>query len=58
MNREYAIKYEVSIYSTAIGINSANCLAKGVAFVFTGSHAMYSEMIHSAADTMNQIGES
>jgi len=39
----------------AIGINSANCLAKGVAFVFTGSHAMYSEMIHSAADTMNQI---
>ena len=40
---------------TAIAINSANCLAKGVAWVYTGSHALFSEMIHSAADTMNQI---
>lgn len=43
------------VVMTAIGINSANCVAKGVAWVFTGSHAMFSEMIHSAADTMNQV---
>ena len=39
----------------AIAINFANCLAKGVAFAYTGSHSMYSETIHSAADTLNQI---
>jgi zinc transporter 9 len=40
---------------TAIGINSANCFFKGLAWTFTGSHVMFSEMIHSAADTMNQV---
>jgi len=30
-------------------------VAKGVAWVSTGSHAMFSEMIHSAADTVNQM---
>lgn len=40
---------------TAIGINTANCVAKGIAWVYTGSHAMFSEMIHSGADTMNQV---
>ena len=39
----------------AIAINFANCIAKGVAYFYTGSHAMYSETIHSAADTLNQI---
>ena len=39
----------------AIGINSFNCVAKGVAWWFTGSHALWSEMIHSAADTINQV---
>lgn len=40
---------------TAIVINSLNFVAKSVAWVSTGSHAMFSEMIHSAADTVNQI---
>ena len=40
---------------SAIAINSVNCVGKGVAWVCTGSHALFSEMIHSAADTLNQI---
>ena len=40
---------------TAIVINSLNFVAKGGAWIFTGSHAMFSEMIHSAADTVNQM---
>ena len=40
---------------TAIGINGTLCIAKGVAWLGTGSHALFSEMIHSAADTLNQV---
>ena len=40
---------------TAICINAANFVAKGVAWISTGSHAMFSEMVHSAADTLNQV---
>lgn len=43
------------VVGTAIVINSLNFVAKGVAWVSTGSHAMFSEMIHSAADTVNQM---
>ena len=39
----------------AIAINGANFLGKLVAWLFTGSHAMFSEAIHSAADTANQM---
>ena len=39
----------------AIGINTTNFVLKLVAWVCTGSHAMFSEAIHSAADTVNQI---
>jgi len=39
----------------AVGINTANFFLKLVAWIFTGSHAMFSEAIHSAADTVNQI---
>ena len=42
---------------TAICINAANFVAKGVAWISTGSHAMFSEMVHSAADTLNQVRE-
>lgn len=39
----------------AIGINGGNTFLKFVAWLATGSHAMFSEFIHSVADTLNQI---
>jgi len=39
----------------AVGINLANFVGKLVAWIFTGSHAVFSEAIHSAADTCNQL---
>ena len=39
----------------AIGINSGNMILKLGAWLATGSHAMFSEDIHSAADTINNF---
>ncbi|XP_067944192.1 proton-coupled zinc antiporter SLC30A9, mitochondrial-like [Watersipora subatra] len=38
----------------AIAINSVNAVAKCIAWLYTGSHAMFAEAIHSLADTLNQ----
>lgn len=43
------------VVGSAIVINFANSLLKGVAWLYTGSYSMFSEMVHSAADTLNQI---
>ena len=40
---------------SAIAINSVNCLGKFVAWGYSGSHAIFSEAIHSLADTLNQV---
>ncbi|RZC38739.1 zinc transporter 9 [Asbolus verrucosus] len=40
---------------TAIVINGTNCLFKLFAWLYTGSHSMFSECIHSLADTINQL---
>ncbi|KAL1122476.1 hypothetical protein AAG570_002807 [Ranatra chinensis] len=40
---------------TAIAINGSNFLFKLFAWVYTGSHSMFSECIHSLADTINQL---
>ncbi|CAL7936861.1 unnamed protein product [Xylocopa violacea] len=40
---------------TAIAINGSNFLFKLCAWLYTGSHSMFSECIHSAADTCNQL---
>ncbi|BFZ15229.1 hypothetical protein BsWGS_18268 [Bradybaena similaris] len=40
---------------SAILVNAANTLFKLIAWLYTGSHSMFSEFIHSCADTMNQI---
>ncbi|KAJ8679616.1 hypothetical protein QAD02_015403 [Eretmocerus hayati] len=40
---------------TAIVINGGNFLFKLYAWIATGSHSMFSECIHSAADTINQL---
>jgi len=43
------------VVMAAIGINTVNFLGKSVAWTVTGSHVMFSEAIHSLADTLNQI---
>ncbi|XP_013185876.1 proton-coupled zinc antiporter SLC30A9, mitochondrial [Amyelois transitella] len=40
---------------TAIGINGCNFLFKLCAWFYTGSHSLFSECIHSLADTVNQL---
>ncbi|XP_018571632.1 zinc transporter 9 [Anoplophora glabripennis] len=40
---------------TAIAINGSNFLFKLFAWIHTGSHSMFSECIHSLADTINQL---
>ena len=39
----------------AIAINTSNFFVKLLAWVYTGSHSMFSEAIHSLADTVNQL---
>ncbi|XP_046394734.1 zinc transporter 9 [Ischnura elegans] len=40
---------------TAIAINASNFLFKLFAWLYTGSHSMFAESIHSLADTINQL---
>ncbi|KAK6630276.1 hypothetical protein RUM44_004943 [Polyplax serrata] len=40
---------------TAIAINGTNFLFKMAACLYTGSHSMFSEAVHSLADTINQL---
>ena len=35
--------------------NAANFLFKGLAWLYTGSHSLFAESIHSLADTCNQL---
>lgn len=39
----------------AIGINGLNFLFKSCGWVYSGSHSMFAESIHSLADTINQL---
>lgn len=39
----------------AVAINGSNFLFKMLAWLYTGSHSMFSESIHSLADTINQL---
>lgn len=40
---------------TAVAINGANFVIKMIGWLTSGSHSMFSESIHSLADTINQI---
>lgn len=40
---------------TAVAINGSNFLFKLAAWMYSGSHSMFSECIHSLADTINQL---
>lgn len=44
-----------SVVYTAVAVNAANAVAKGVAFLVTGSSCLFSETLHSIADTLNQL---
>jgi len=39
----------------AVLINGANFVAKTIAWIYTGSHSMFAESVHSLADTANQL---
>lgn len=39
----------------AVGINSLNFLFKACGWLYSGSHSMFAESIHSLADTINQL---
>ncbi|KAL8558967.1 hypothetical protein ACOMHN_028279 [Nucella lapillus] len=43
------------VVMSAIFVNGLNSVMKLIAWLYTGSHSMFSEFIHSVADTMNQI---
>lgn len=43
------------VVMTAVAINATNFCVKLFAWAYTGSHSMFSECIHSLADTINQL---
>ncbi|KAG8039626.1 hypothetical protein G9C98_000355 [Cotesia typhae] len=53
--REGLLGSSGKVVLTAVIINGSNFLFKLVAWIYTGSHSMFSECIHSAADTFNQL---
>lgn len=54
--RELILKGSGKVVHTAVIINAANCLFKTVAWLYSGSHSMFAEAVHSLADTLNQVG--
>ncbi|XP_008557682.1 zinc transporter 9 [Microplitis demolitor] len=53
--REGLFSRSGKVVLTAVIINGSNFLFKLLAWIYTGSHSMFSECIHSAADTFNQL---
>ncbi|KAH8298490.1 hypothetical protein KR044_006394, partial [Drosophila immigrans] len=43
------------VVATAIAINAANLLFKAGGWIYSGSHSMFAEVIHSLADLVNQL---
>ncbi|KAH8292585.1 hypothetical protein KR018_009709 [Drosophila ironensis] len=43
------------VVATAIAINAANLLFKSGGWLYSGSHSMFAEVIHSLADLINQL---
>ncbi|XP_037081325.1 zinc transporter 9-like [Pollicipes pollicipes] len=52
---EENLKGSSNVVLTAVGINAINALGKGAAFAVTGSSSLFSETLHSIADTANQV---
>ncbi len=40
---------------SAVAINASNFFVKLVGWLYSGSHSLFAEAIHSLADTMNQL---
>lgn len=53
--RAELLKTSSRVVWAAVCINGANFICKGVAWAYTGSHSLFAEMLHSAADTANQL---
>lgn len=53
--REAILRGSGRVVMTAVMINGANFAFKLVTWLYTGSHSMFAETIHSLADTCNQI---
>ena len=53
--RDELLRSSGRIVLTAVIINSTNFLFKFLAWIFTGSHSLFAEAVHSLADTINQL---
>ncbi|RWS23643.1 zinc transporter-like protein [Leptotrombidium deliense] len=53
--KEELLRNSGAVVMSAVLINSVNCLFKGLACLYTGSHSLFAESIHSLADTCNQL---
>ncbi|RWS01755.1 zinc transporter 9-like protein [Dinothrombium tinctorium] len=53
--REEVLRSSGRVVMSAILINSTNFLFKALAWLYTGSHSLFAEAIHSLADTCNQL---
>lgn len=53
--REEALRQSARVVMAAVTINAANCVLKFFAWMYTGSHSLFAETVHSFADTCNQL---
>lgn len=53
--REHILKGSGRVVHTAVVINGLNFAFKCAAWLYTGSHTMFAEAIHSLSDTCNQL---
>jgi len=51
----FQLLYDMHLLLYFVVRNAANCVMKFVAWLYTGSHSMFAEFIHSLADTCNQV---
>lgn len=53
--RDELLRSSGRVVLTAVIINSTNFFFKSLAWLFTGSHSLFAEAVHSLADTINQL---
>ncbi|XP_013788210.2 zinc transporter 9-like isoform X2 [Limulus polyphemus] len=53
--REKILRGSGRVVVAAVTINATNFILKLMAWLYTGSHSMFAEVIHSFADTCNQL---
>lgn len=55
IRREQILKGSGRVVHTAVVVNATNFAFKTIAWLYTGSHSMFAEAIHSLSDTCNQL---